>query len=611
MKKMLFRTVLCSLFLLAVFLPAFADEGGFYIKNYNSRLFVRNDASIDVQIDLDVNFYEHRHGIYFALPTTVSIEKENEAGEMMTYWYNPKVSDIWVEGDKSEIDDGSVKIGDPDRTIIGDKHYTIGFHYVFGDDRVRTYDEFYYSLIGTGWDCEIENSSFIIEFEGSPDLSGMQFYCGKAGENGSEDVRWQAEGNTVYGITLRTLDPGEALTGWVRLPEGFFSEVRRANKFMMYLSLLLSIAVFAFTVFRMNKVNLERGKIVPTVEFHPPENFNSAEVGYVIDESADQEDFISLIVWYACHRNLKINEVKKNKFDLEKITPPEGSAPYLKTVYDALFVDEAKRGESLYNAIDKAKKQVAEGFVGERSLSDEKLKTSNFLWGLASLACIGLTLFGASYNCDFESLIYIIGAQAGISVFWSMMISSHLQPVNVIPFKKKLWQYVLYGLLLLVVLSLSATMIGADVFPFFAVSNILGSLALLAVKRTSYASRYKIEITGKLKGFKNFIKTAELEKLKRLCDENPEYFYSVLPYAYVFGLSDRWIKQFEKLVVPPLDNFSSYDVTRSFNVATFVKSCDTSVKSYTSSVSSYSSSKSGSSGGSSGGGFGGGGGGSW
>ncbi|MCQ2612395.1 MAG: DUF2207 domain-containing protein [Treponemataceae bacterium] len=609
MKKLLFRTVLCSLLLLAVFLPAFADEGGFYIKNYNSRLFVRNDASIDVQLDLDVNFYEYRHGIYFALPTTVSIEKENEAGRMITYWYQPEVSDIWVEGDPSVVDESSVRIGDADRTIIGDKHYTLGFHYVFGDDRVRTYDEFYYSLIGTDWDCEIENSSFIIEFEGSPDLSGMQFYCGKDGENGSEDVRWQADGNTVYGRTLRALGPREALTGWVRLPEGFFSEVRKKSKFMMYLSLLLSIAVFAFTVYRMNKINTERGKIVPTVEFHPPEDFNSAEVGYVIDEKADREDFVSLIVWFACHKNLKINEVKKNQIELEEITPPEGKAPYLKPVYEALFAKN--RGEALYKAIEKAEKQVEEGFTGDRSLSDDRLKSRNIFWGLVSLGCVCLSLFCASYNCDYSDMAPLVWTEAGALLVWSMITSQLLQPANVIPVKKKLWFYRLFGLIVVIAFFWSISSVGADVFPFFAVSNILSALALLAVKRTSYASRYKIEITGKLQGFKNFIKTAELEKLKRLCDENPEYFYTVLPYAYVFGLSDRWIKQFEKLVVPPLENFSSYDATRSFNVATFVKSCDTSVKSYTSSVSSYSSSKSGSSGGSSGGGFGGGGGGSW
>lgn len=609
MKKLLLRTVLCSLLLLAVFLPAFADEGGFYIKNYNSRLFVRNDASIDVQLDLDVNFYERRHGIYFALPTTVSIEKENEAGRMITYWYQPEVSDIWVEGDPSVVDESSVRIGDADRTIIGDKHYTLGFHYVFGDDRVHTYDEFYYSLIGTDWDCEIENSSFIIEFEGSPDLSGMQFYCGKASENGSEDVRWQADGNTVYGITLRALGPREALTGWVRLPEGFFSEVRKKSKFMMYLSLLLSIAVFAFTVYRMNKINTERGKIVPTVEFHPPEDFNSAEVGYVIDEKADREDFVSLIVWFACHKNLKINEVKKNQIELEEITPPEGKAPYLKPVYEALFAKN--RGEALYKAIEKAEKQVEEGFTGDRSLSDDRLKSRNIFWGLVSLGCVCLSLFCASYNCDYSDMAPLVWTEAGALLVWSMITSQLLQPANVIPVKKKLWFYRLFGLIVVIAFFWSISSVGADVFPFFAVSNILSALALLAVKRTSYASRYKIEITGKLQGFKNFIKTAELEKLKRLCDENPEYFYTVLPYAYVFGLSDRWIKQFEKLVVPPLENFSSYDATRSFNVATFVKSCDTSVKSYTSSVSSYSSSKSGSSGGSSGGGFGGGGGGSW
>lgn len=131
-------------------------------------------------------------------------------------------------------------------------------------------------------------------------------------------------------------------------------------------------------------------------------------------------------------------------------------------------------------------------------------------------------------------------------------------------------------------------------------------------KRTTYGK----EMLGKLKGFKNFLETVEKEKLESLVMKNPSYFYDILPYTYVLGVSDKWIKKFESI---SLQAPSWYDSPNTFDVSsfgTFMNSTMTSAQrvmsSSPSSSSGGSSSGGGSSGGgSSGGGSGGGGGGSW
>lgn len=146
---------------------------------------------------------------------------------------------------------------------------------------------------------------------------------------------------------------------------------------------------------------------------------------------------------------------------------------------------------------------------------------------------------------------------------------------------------------------------------------LIGMIILLRLmpKRTKYG----IEILGKLKGFKNFLEVAEKEKLETMVLQNPNYFYDILPYAYVLGVSDKWIKKFEFI---SMKSPSWYDSTSSFDVSnfeTFINSTMTSAESVMTSSpssdfgsSSSSDSSSGSSGGgSSGGGSGGGGGGSW
>ena len=46
-------------------------------------------------------------------------------------------------------------------------------------------------------------------------------------------------------------------------------------------------------------------------------------------------------------------------------------------------------------------------------------------------------------------------------------------------------------------------------------------------------------------GLRRFILAADRERIASLCDENPEYFYDVLPYAMALGLTQKWARHFE------------------------------------------------------------------
>lgn len=130
-------------------------------------------------------------------------------------------------------------------------------------------------------------------------------------------------------------------------------------------------------------------------------------------------------------------------------------------------------------------------------------------------------------------------------------------------------------------------------------------------KRTKYGN----EMLGKISGFKNFLEVVEKEKLESLVMKNPNYFYDILPYTYVLGISDKWIKKFELV---SLKEPTWYNSTNKFDIiwlSSFMDDTMTSVQksmSYKPTNSSNGGSFTDSSGGGiSGGGSGGGGGGSW
>ncbi len=131
-------------------------------------------------------------------------------------------------------------------------------------------------------------------------------------------------------------------------------------------------------------------------------------------------------------------------------------------------------------------------------------------------------------------------------------------------------------------------------------------------KRTKYGN----EMLGKIKGFKKFLETAEKQKLEAMVMENPTYFYDILPFTYVLGISNKWIEKFETISLQAPEWYDGYS---SFSTASFGSFMNTTMQSVTSAMSSSpssgssggSSSGGSSGGGSSGGGSGGGGGGSW
>ena len=126
-------------------------------------------------------------------------------------------------------------------------------------------------------------------------------------------------------------------------------------------------------------------------------------------------------------------------------------------------------------------------------------------------------------------------------------------------------------------------------------------------RRTEYGDR----ILEKVLGFREFIETAEKEKLEMMFESNPSYFYNILPYAMVLGLSAKWSAHFEGLAISPPVWYRGYHYDR-FNTRDFDRDLNSRFNSISSSMSSSpSSSGSSSSGGSSGGGSGGGGGSSW
>ena len=87
-------------------------------------------------------------------------------------------------------------------------------------------------------------------------------------------------------------------------------------------------------------------------------------------------------------------------------------------------------------------------------------------------------------------------------------------------------------------------------------------------------SRYGMDKYGQILGLVDFIKKVEKPRLEKLLDENPSYFYDVMPYAQVLGLSKAWANKFKDLEVgkpdwyvgrSSLNSYTGYYMWQSMN----------------------------------------------
>lgn len=118
-------------------------------------------------------------------------------------------------------------------------------------------------------------------------------------------------------------------------------------------------------------------------------------------------------------------------------------------------------------------------------------------------------------------------------------------------------------------------------------------------------------ILSELKGFRQFIKLAETNRIKTLIETDPDYFEKTMSYALAFGLLRQWSSKFSALDIPPPQWYSSPNTLGVMSMSNFTNSFSSTMASTQSAMISTPSSSGSGGGGSSGGGFGGGGGGSW
>ena len=436
MKKLICLLAAAAL-LVCCALPAFAEASGvsradYTITAYSVDATLHENNTVTQTERITVDFAVPSRGIYRVLPVALWVEKDTADGPQEMA-YRARVRDLAVTGEgqtagapvETDTEDGfySIRIGDEDTWLTGVQTYELTFTYDIGDDRVAAYDELFYSLNGGQWDAPIEDFRFSFTFEKpltQEQKGALALYSGSYGGKGNEaGVSGAWDGNTFSGAAGRTLYPGEAVTLYARLPEGYFTGERMAPVWVFWAFVGAGALLAAYTLLRA--LSARRRAPVVTPECTPPDGVSSAEVGYIIDNSADDRDILSLILWFASKGYLAVEGREEDLRLVRKKGLPAGSPEYQTVFFDALFpagrtVCQLHSLEpAFYEALQKAKLSLSAHFTGERALyrpgSARRALALGagcaVLWGAAGLSC-GAFITGASVGLGLLSGVLLL-----------------------------------------------------------------------------------------------------------------------------------------------------------------------------------------------------------
>ncbi len=586
---------------LAVATPAAgaAQSGGERITNYDVALQVEPSGSLLATETIDYDFgSNHRHGIFREIPVRLRYDDRYDRIYPL-HVLSVDASPGTPHGYKLETAGNykGIRIGDADKTITGAHRYTVSYRVDAALNGFADHDELDWNAIGTEWPVPIDRATVTVTtpsaitrvacFGGG---FGSKLPCSQADHTGttatfSQDDLGPGEGATVVVGFAKGAVPAPAPVLDERWAFNRAFAATPATVGVGALLLVVIVAGFARLAWATGRdrrfagspvdaafategreepvpPSFHRGGGTETpVEFVPPDNLRPGQVGTLVDERATTLDVTATIVDLAVRGYLRIDEIPKKglfgkpDWTLTKLKDGGDLRPYERALLEGLF---EKGDETTLSAL--------------RNTFAARLHTVQ----------------DALYD-DALALGWFVGRPDKIRLRWRI--------IGWIAFAASLVVLVLMAALTHVAL--------------VAVPLVVGGLLLLAgASRMPRRTAKGTGVLRRVEGFRRFINESEKERARFA--EQQHLFSEYLPYAIVFGATERWARAFAGLD-GELPQPSWYGGQGAFTALAFSHSIDGFTVTTAGTITSTpaGSGSSGFSGGFSGGGGGGGGGGSW
>ncbi|MBP3431811.1 MAG: DUF2207 domain-containing protein [Clostridia bacterium] len=339
----------------------------------------------------------------------------------------------------------------------------------------------------------------------------------------------------------------------------FFWAIAGFDVMCVILGVAFVVTLIVFMVYYFK--HKDKGDMVKVVEFNSPDEMTPVELGFLVDGMVDSEDVSSLLVYWASKKYIIISNDKDDQKlynIIEKL--PNNASEYEKNIFNAIFAgkkevlaSQIETSVGVSQAVSQAVSTVEKN-VGGRYFDAKALWVRQvFVCIFAFLFYFSAMYFRLEYFIDFVPIVEIFAiAATALYVFasdWFLRYYDYRHKNN--QKKGKTLALVCLIVLLAVIAGLSCYFFWTDIYQVIflvCAAAVLFFVCFMSRKIQIYKKDGLVKL-GQVLGFKEFLEVAEKDRIKMLVEENPEVFFEVLPYAFVLGVSEKWIGKLEVLEV--------------------------------------------------------------
>ena len=546
--------------------PASASSYGNYsfeLENYKVTYDIAANCEIKVTEILTIHYTGRRStGFYRDIPVNAGVQVKDvkvEGVELISGGTDVPYEVIIEDNDFITVD-----IGDTRNKLDMRETYRLTYLYCINNPFVKS-GILPLNPVGTGWECEIIHADVTIIL---PDgfISATRYFGSK--DSDIEDNKFTLtteNGRQVIKTSEDNISPYNGISFDLTFEKGAISP---HFNFTPYIFVLVSVLLI-FILILVKVLAFSKNRLTPIVNFEAPDNMNPLLMGKLIDNKVNPEDVTALIFYWADKGYIKINLDNKHDPILIRIKNlPETAENYEMLVFAELFkkgdaVKTSSLKYSFYKTFERATAMVNEKTKG---LFQSSSVGVSIIFALLGGILLGLAPFILAMTTVSSTLMYYFGF---VGLIPALVLYGFTETVAYNRLKNRGEKNVMFfGLLALAVIfctGLFTLIIPGAIMPtipkviFCVMCFSIVALSVIIISRTPEYNKKLNNIVG----FRNFILTAEKDRLEKMLESDPQYYYHILPYAQVLNVSNIWEDKFKNLTVAP-PNWATGSSTNTF-----------------------------------------------
>jgi len=481
------------------------------------------------------------------------IYDSDQDGTPETYAY--EISNIQVEGAQYSTShtDGAYRLHltlkEPDAHVV--IHYRVRLKRFDAEDA----NLFYYQLIPANHEGTIESFNAEIVFPNRPNTA-FDVYQIDQGLNRTTSLNAAVDDKTIRIVGTQALDPGNGIMIFATLRNFFFnySHPLTLHLFFSIFSIILVMGTYIGIIYsrRFHKKDILK-------ESYPIKEIEIGTLGYILDGIVDEADIISILIEWANQNYIQIRDENQTVALVLVNELPASAKAYEKHLFDLIFTQytlvtvDQLRTRNLKKKMLGIEKEIL--LAQEQSKQNPIYANSSYLWQSLSAIIVCIPLALTMLACIYEQQYQLLQSLLYAFLCGTIVYVNCLPWIWILKKRHRLSKSTqdIYRILTMLINFISGALlyhyllVNQTPVVYAAINFVLTILCACILIFMERRTPYGRNLYLRLLSLRQYIRSANSNQLTTYLYDNPYYFEDMLPYAYIFDITDIWGKKFTSI----------------------------------------------------------------